>query len=150
VRTVTLHRLTGPELTAADVYGIWKIRDVVFSVEQKCEEPDVDDADLLAGTSHLWFADDAGPTSYVRVLTDADGARRIGRVCTRVEYRGQGLSGQLVAESVRLWGDGVMRLNAQAYLEPWYARFGFTRSGDNFMEAGIDHVPMERVSSPGR
>lgn len=143
---MSLRHATGPELTAADVYGIWKIRDVVFAVEQQCDEPDVDDLDLLASTTHLWFADADGPTSYVRVLTDPDDIRRIGRVCTRIDQRGQGLSGQLVAEAVRRWGDRGMRLNAQAHLEGWYGRFGFERSGPNFVEAGIDHVPMHRLS----
>ena len=49
-----------------------------------------------------------------------------------------------MAEVTRLWGDGVLRLNAQAYLEDWYGRFGYRRSGENFVEAGIDHVPMQR------
>ncbi len=142
--TVSPSVRTGDRLTAADVHGIWKIRDVVFAVEQQCDEPDVDDLDLLASTTHLWFADAAGPTSYLRVLTDPDGARRIGRVCTRVDHRGRGLSGQLVAEVTRRWGGGVLRLNAQAYLESWYGRHGYVRNGENFMEAGIDHVPMER------
>ncbi len=139
-----IHHVDGPDLTAADVYGIWKIRDVVFSVEQQCDEPDVDDLDLLPGTTHLWFADDDGPTSYLRVLTDPDGARRVGRVATRIDQRGGGLAGQLVSEVTRRWGAGVLRLNAQAYLEDWYGRFGYVRSGQNFMEAGIDHVPMDR------
>lgn len=141
-----LHAVHGPALTAADVYGIWKIRDVVFAVEQQCDEPDVDDLDLLDSTLHLWFADEAstGPISYVRLLTDPDGARRIGRVCTLRESRGRGLSGQIVAEVVRRFGDGLLRLNAQAHLEGWYGRHGFVRSGANFVEAGIDHVPMER------
>ncbi|MGA8850580.1 MAG: GNAT family N-acetyltransferase [Aeromicrobium sp.] len=141
---MSIRHVDGPDLTAADVYAIWKIRDIVFAVEQQCDEPDVDDLDLLATTTHLWFADDDGPTSYLRVLTDADGARRIGRVATRVDSRRRGLSGQLVAEVTRLWGDGVLRLNAQAYLEGWYGRFGYHRSGENFVEASIDHVPMQR------
>ena len=144
--TSDLHTATGDVLTAADVYGIWRIRDVVFAVEQQCDEPDVDDLDLLASTTHLWFDDATGLspaiTSYVRVLTDPDGAHRIGRVCTLLEHRGQRLSAQLIAHAVQTWGDGPMRLNAQAHLEAWYGRFGFTVSGDHFMEAGIDHVPM--------
>ncbi len=137
----------GDALTATDVHGIWKIRDVVFAVEQQCDEPDVDDRDLLASTTHLWFEGDDGPSSYVRVLTDPDGARRVGRVCTRRESRGQGLSSLLIEEVTARWGSGLMRMNAQAHLEDWYARFGYRRSGENFIEAGIDHVPMERVAT---
>lgn len=144
---MTIHTIAGDRLTAQDVYDIWKIRDAVFAVEQQCDEPDVDGRDLLPVTTHLWLADDEGITSYLRVYVD-DGVRHIGRVCTRRDQRGRGLSGMLVAECARLWGDDVLVLNAQAYLERWYGTFGYVRSGANFMEAGIDHVPMRRAASP--
>jgi ElaA protein len=138
----------GPDLSAQDVYDIWKIRDAVFAVEQQVEEEDVDGRDLLPITTHLWFADDDGPTSYLRVFVE-DGVPHIGRVCTRRDQRRRGLSGRLMTECARMWGDGPIVLNAQAYLEDWYRTFGYVRSGDNYMEAGIDHVPMTRDPSAG-
>ncbi len=140
---MTIRTVTGHQLTAQDVYDIWKIRDAVFAVEQQCDEPDVDGRDLLPSMTHLWLADADGPTSYLRSYVE-DGERHIGRVCTRSDQRGRGLSGRLVAECTRLWGDDLLVLNAQAYLERWYGSFGYVRSGANFMEAGIDHVPMKR------
>lgn len=145
--TLSLPRaVTGDQLTAQDVYDIWRIRDAVFAVEQQCDEEDVDGRDLLPATTHLWFADDTGPTSYLRSYVE-QGVRHVGRVCTRKDQRGLGLSGRLVEECARLWGDDVIVLNAQAHLEGWYGRFGYVRSGENFMEAGIDHVPMTRQPS---
>ena len=41
-------------------------------------------------------------------------------------------------------GHETLRLNAQAYLEAWYESFGYVRCGENFDDAGIDHVPMIR------
>jgi len=38
-----------------------------------------------------------------------------------------------------------VRLDAQAHLEGWYARFGFAVDGEPFLEDGIPHVPMSRV-----
>lgn len=143
---MTIHTIDGDRLTAQDVYDIWRIRDVVFAVEQQCDEPDVDGRDLLPTATHLWLADDEGITSYLRVYVE-DGVRHIGRVCTRIDQRGRGLSRRLVAECTRLWGDELLVLNAQAHLEPWYGTFGYVRSGENFMEAGIDHVPMRREPS---
>jgi ElaA protein len=35
-------------------------------------------------------------------------------------------------------------LHAQAHLERWYESFGYHRTGENFDDAGIDHVPMAR------
>ena len=137
---------SGDLLTAQDVYDIWKIRDAVFAFEQHVEDIDVDGLDLLASTTHLWLADVHGPTSYLRVFM-SDGEPHIGRVCTRREHRGQGLSGHLMAEVNRLWGDQSLHLNAQAYLEKWYESFGYVRTGPDFDEAGIDHVPMTRPAS---
>ena len=141
---MSIRCLQGDQLTAQDVYDIWRIRDAVFAVEQQVEDNDVDGRDLLPTTSHLWLEDAGGPTSYLRVCVDDDGTRRIGRVCTRRDQRGKGLSGQLMAEVHRLWGDQTLLLNAQAHLEGWYESFGYHRTGENFDDAGIDHVPMAR------
>ena len=135
----------GDALTAAEVYAIWKIRDAVFAVEQQCDEPDVDGIDLLPTCTHLWYADEAGPTSYLRTYVTDAGVRKVGRVATRSDSRGQGLSSRLLRGVLDRWGDAEIRLGAQAYLHDWYAGFGFERCGENFLEAGIDHVPMRRA-----
>ena len=134
----------GDALSAAEVYAIWQIRDVVFAVEQRCDEPDVDGIDLLTTTTHLWLADDHGITSYLRSYVDTDGVRHIGRVCTRRDARGAGLSSRLVTAALDTWGHERIDIGAQAHLEGWYGGFGFARSGPGYVEAGIDHVPMRR------
>ena len=134
----------GIELTARDVYDIWRIRDAVFAFEQRVEDVDVDGRDLLSTATHLWLEDADGPTSYLRAYVDDDGTRHIGRVCTRRDQRGRGLSGRLMAEVHRQWGHETLLLNAQAHLERWYESFGYRRIGKNFDDAGIDHVPMAR------
>jgi ElaA protein len=116
----------------------------VFAYEQQIDDTDVDGRDLLPTTTHLWMEDADGPTSYLRVVVGDDGSRRIGRVCTRRDQRGKGLSGQLMADVHRLWGHEALMLNAQAHLEAWYESFGYVRTGENFDDAGIDHVPMTR------
>ncbi|MET0931273.1 MAG: GNAT family N-acetyltransferase [Aeromicrobium sp.] len=141
---MTIRTVSGEDLSAQDVYDIWKIRDAVFAVEQQVEEEDVDGRDLLPTMTHLWLEDADGPTSYLRTYVE-DGVRHIGRVCTRRDQRGRGLSGRLMAECTRLWGHDTIVLNAQAYLEAWYGTFGYVRSGDDYAEAGIDHVPMTRT-----
>ena len=141
---MSIRCMSGDELTAQDVYAIWRIRDAVFAVEQQVEDEDADGRDLLGTTSHLWLEDADGITSYLRVIDDT-GTRRIGRVCTRRDQRGQGLSGQLMAEVHRRWGGETLELNAQAHLERWYESFGYVRSGDDFDDAGILHVPMTRA-----
>ena len=140
---------TGDELTAGDVYAIWQIRDAVFAVEQQCDEPDVDGIDLLPTTTHLWCADAGGPTSYLRTYVTDDGVRRVGRVATRKDARGRGLSSRLLRDVHDRWGSEEIRIGAQAYLEEWYGSFGYERCGDGYVEAGIPHVPMIRRGSLG-
>jgi ElaA protein len=47
-------------------------------------------------------------------------------------------------EGIARCGDVPITLGAQAYLEGWYERFGFRRSGPGYVEDGIPHVPMRR------
>ena len=142
-----LHVVDGPDLTAADVYAIWQIRDLVFACEQAITEPDVDGVDLRTDCTHLWLADDRGITSYLRTYVSAAGVRRVGRVCTRKDARGTGLSGSLMQHVLDRWGSERIDLGAQAYLHDWYAGFGFARDGDDYVEAGIVHVPMTRPAA---
>lgn len=144
---MTITARTGTELTAREVYEIWRIRDVVFAVEQQCDEPDVDGVDMREDCTHAWIADEDGVIqSYLRTYI-ADGVRKIGRVATLKEARGQGLSGQLLRDVIARWGVQELRLGAQAYLEDWYGSFGFVTTGPHYLEAGIDHVPMSRQPS---
>lgn len=138
-----IQSVTGPDLLAAQVYAIWKIRDAVFSVEQQCTEPDVDDIDLLPTTTHLWTEDQLGISSYLRVYVSS-GQRRIGRVATRIDARGRGLAAALIDCVHSTWSAESFEIGAQAHLEAWYNSFGYLRSGANYSEAGIDHLPMRR------
>ena len=46
------------ELTAEELYDIYRLRAAVFVVEQNCVYQDVDDADKTA--YHLWLSDEDG------------------------------------------------------------------------------------------
>ena len=64
---------------------------------------------------------------------------------TAATHRGRGVAGALMDTAMELVPDGVaVDLNAQVRLEPWYERWGFVRSGPDFLEDGIVHVPMHR------
>jgi ElaA protein len=123
----------------------------VFVVEQACPYPELDGRDTEPETEHRWLpgADGAPVGAYLRVLTDAaSGGRRIGRVVTAPASRGHGLAGRLVDAVLADHGGGPLVLDAQAHLEHWYARWGFTADGPEFLEDGIPHVPMRRDPSP--
>ncbi len=135
------------ELDTALLYALLRLRTDVFVVEQQCPYPEVDGRDIEPTTRHLWLApadDPADPHAYLRILTDSDGSARIGRVCTAAKARGQGLSSRLMSEALRRTGDRPSVLDAQAYLVDFYASFGFTIAGPEYVEDGIAHVPMRR------
>jgi ElaA protein len=145
---------TWSELTTDELYALLKLRTDVFFVEQRIDETELDDRDQEPTTEHLWIADESGIASYLRVLVDAepsyrDARRLFGRVVTRPDARGRGLSQQLIAEVLRSHGHEALLLHAQTYIAPLYAKFGFEPFGDEYVEAGIPHVLMYRAALTG-
>ncbi|MEQ8716823.1 MAG: GNAT family N-acetyltransferase [Acidimicrobiales bacterium] len=146
---VDFHRVPAPEVGAADLHDILRLRGDIFVVEQQCAYADIDGRDLDTGTTHHWFRDPSGIAAALRTLDGTDGVARIGRVVTRPDVRGRGLSARLVVGA--LAGiDGPAMVRAQAHLEHWYARFGFDAGAvpDRFTEDGIPHVVMMRPAGP--
>jgi ElaA protein len=140
---MVLRVATFGELDASTLYALLRLRVDVFVVEQHCPYPELDGRDTEPGTRHVWFADDA-PQAYLRILTERDGAFRIGRVCTSATARGAGLSGRLLGAALELVGNAPCVLDAQSYLVEFYARFGFFPTGPEYVEDGIPHIPMRR------
>lgn len=162
-------------LTLPELYGILQLRSRVFIVEQECVYLDLDGVDLLPDTLHLLLpaegpvlrpAEDshggdtglsAEPQAYARILPDGyedgpaarPGARSVGRVVTSPDARGRGLGRLLLQETVRLFGQKDLTLNAQSHLVGYYGGCGFSVSGPEFLEDDIPHVPMHRPGSPG-
>lgn len=137
------------ELTT--LYRLLQLRSQVFVVEQRSLYLDLDGKDLLPATTHLWATESDGGSEllgYVRVLTEsagtADGAV-IGRVCVAPTARARGLGATLMTAAHEVVGDtSAVVLHAQTHLEGWYGRFGYVRSGPDFDDAGVPHLPMAR------
>ena len=71
------------ELTARELYEIYKLRVSVFVVEQKCYYQEVDDADKDA--YHVWLRDEDGIEAYARVLPRPSTRRK--RSCAPIRSR---------------------------------------------------------------
>jgi ElaA protein len=133
------------DLDTATLYALLKLRIDVFVVEQACPYPELDGRDAEPDTEHRWFEDDAGtPVAYLRTLTEADGATRIGRVVTRPDARRTGLARQLVDGVLADHPGGPVVADAQAHLAGWYEALGFVVTGSEYLEDDIAHVPMRR------
>lgn len=144
-----MHRARFSELAVHDLYSLLKLRQDVFVVEQKCPFPEIDGRDAEPGVVHLWIADEQGPLSYLRVFEDEGGLVRIGRVVTAAHARGRGLSGTLMRAALEIVGDRPALLDAQVDTATFYARFGFTISGPEYLEDDIPHVQMTRPGAQG-
>ena len=62
---------------------------------------------------------------------------------TLAAARGNGLAGVLL-DHVHATTPDPLVMDAQTYLVPWYTSMGYQRSGPEFIEDGIAHVPMTR------
>ena len=134
------------ELDPVTVYAILRLRVDVFVVEQECAYAELDGRDLEAGTLWLWVARDEEVVGTLRILAEPDGGRRIGRVATAKPARAAGVATALMTRALELCGTDLVVLDAQSYTETWYERFGFVRTGDEFLDDGLPHIPMTRFA----
>lgn len=145
-----LHRAAFAELTPAELYAILRLRVEVFVVEQACAYSELDGRDSEPDAIHLWHEADGDVVSTARLLVDGgDGARigRIGRIATAPAARSRGLAGELITAGLEHFSGLPVVLGAQAHLEGYYGRFGFVRSGPDYDEDGIPHLPMRREAA---
>ena len=123
------------------VYGVCKLRQDVFVVEQQCPYPDLDARDVEPETRHVLLMVDDTLLGYARVLDDQD-VWRIGRVLLAPDARGRGWAGPLMETALSVSTGRDVVLDAQSPLAGWYATHGFEVDGPEFVEDGIPHLPM--------
>lgn len=137
------------DLDVVVLYRLLRLRLDVFVVEQQCPYPELDGRDLEPGARQLWLERDGEIAATLRLLSDADGTARIGRMCAAKAERGTGAAARLMGLALDMVGDTPCVLDAQEPLEDWYARFGFLRAGATYLEDGIPHVEMRRSATVG-
>ena len=132
------------ELTAQELYEIFRLRVEVFVVEQMCIYQEVDGKDKHA--YHVWLEEDGQILAYLRVL-DAGVSYdevSIGRVIAA--KRRQGYGSRIVAEGIRVakekLGARAIRIEAQTYARSLYEKLGFVQTSEEFLDDGIPHIQM--------
>jgi ElaA protein len=143
---VTVHDALLADLDPLTLYRILQLRSEVFVVEQGCVYLDQDGRDAEPDARQLWIERDGAIVATLRLLTDPDGSRRIGRVATERSARGGGLAAELMKRALSLSSGAAIVLDAQTQLVDWYRGFGFEVSGPDYVEDGIPHVPMRRAA----
>lgn len=133
------------ELSAEDLFEIYKLRVSVFIVEQECPYQDVDDADRSA--YHVWLRDEDGIEAYARVLPAgvAFPTAAFGRVIA--VKRRCGLGTKIVAAAIETardkLGADMITIEAQVYARSLYENLGFRQTSEEFLEDGIPHIQMQ-------
>ncbi len=133
------------ELSADELFELYKLRVSVFVVEQKCPYQEVDDADRAA--YHVWLKDENGIEAYARVLPQgaAFPTASIGRVIA--VKRRCGLGSKIVEAAVNVariyLNAGKITIEAQVYARSLYEKHGFRQTSEEFLEDGIPHIQMQ-------
>jgi predicted GNAT family N-acyltransferase len=123
------------------------IRYAVFVVEQNIPvELEWDDMDAVC--LHAVAYDEKGQSLGTgRLLPDG----HIGRMAVKKRARGAGVGGAILEALIKAAqerGDRAVMLNAQTMVESFYIRHGFSREGEEFVEADIPHIAMRRELVP--
>ncbi|MDP1646413.1 MAG: GNAT family N-acetyltransferase [Thiobacillus sp.] len=128
---------------AHDAPRLRAVRRAVFIDEQGVPEAlewDTDDA----GAVHLLAVDREGQAiACARLLPDG----HLGRMAVLPAWRGRGVGRALLAaalDAARTHGHTTLRLSAQTHAAGFYARAGFFAVGEDYEEAGIPHVAMQK------
>jgi predicted GNAT family N-acyltransferase len=140
--SVEVHAARGDDELAAAL----ALRRAVFVEEQGVpleEELDEHDAQAL----HLVALDGPTVVGTCRLLQAGD-ALKLGRMAVAPAARRRGIAARLIEEAeahARGQGVGVIRLSSQLSARAVYERAGYTAYGDEFLDAGIEHVMMEKT-----
>ena len=134
-----------PARDQAEVDAALALRHEVFVVEQRVpldDELDGRDAHAL----HLVGVQDGRVVATCRVLSDGDTAL-LGRMAVAPDARRRGLASRLLAAAEAHAGaSGARRvaLSAQTGALGLYERAGYAARGERFLDAGIEHLMMDK------
>jgi ElaA protein len=139
------------ELSVDELYEILALRSEVFVVEQNCIFLDLDHKDQKA-IHFMGYDQNNQLMAYTRLFDYGayyEGFLSIGRVVASPKGRGEGNGRQIFGKSVvkvqELFGQKPIKIGAQAYLESFYASFGFESINEDYIEDGIPHKIMVRA-----
>lgn len=129
-----------------ELESAFALRRVVFVEEQGVpEEEELDDLDAQA--LHLVALQDGQVVGTCRLLDDGD-ALKLGRMAVAAPVRRRGIAQRLIEEAeAQAHARGVdrLRLSSQIGARSVYERAGFVAYGELFLDAGIEHVMMEKA-----
>lgn len=139
------------QLSLSELYQILQLRSEIFVVEQVCVYQDIDGKDEKA--LHVFGKKQGKIVAYARCFAPGIYFEEaaIGRVLVDENERKFGYGHQLMKASVKALEDQYqtkkLKLSAQQYLIKFYNTHGFETEGEGYLEDGIPHIAMVKVSS---
>jgi predicted GNAT family N-acyltransferase len=134
-----------PARDADEVRAALALRLEVFVVEQDVPiDEEVDEHDETA--LHLVAVEDGRVVATARVVMEDDTAK-LGRVAVAKHARRRGIASRLIEAceaGARTHGATRVALAAQTGALALYERAGYVAYGDRFIDAGIEHLMMEK------
>lgn len=122
-------------------------RDVFIEEQDVSEVEEMDGRDSDAVHYVVYDSRTGDPVGTARLRPPQDGIAKPERVAVRQSYRGEGLGHGLmdcIEKEARDQGCSLSRLHAQTSVIEFYERRGYEVTSDEFMEADIPHVVMEK------
>lgn len=138
------------ELTTTELYQILQLRSEIFVVEQDCVYQDVDFKDQKA--LHVFGKKNDKIIAYTRIFKPGDYFENasIGRVVVVANQRKFGYGHQIMKVSIEAiqkhFKVDEITISAQKYLQKFYESHQFKQIGEEYLEDGIPHIKMDRVS----
>lgn len=134
-----------PARDAEEVRAALALRHDVFVVEQRVPlEEEVDHHDETA--LHLVAVDGDRVVATCRLVAEGQTVK-LARMAVAIAARRRGLASALLAEAetrARALGAARIALAAQTGALALYERAGYTAYGERFLDAGIEHLMMEK------
>ena len=137
-------------LTPHELYALLALRSEVFVVEQACIYQDLDGLD--GHGFHALMSEDNGVligTARILPPDSVYSTPAIGRFVIAHAERGHGYAHDLLRACIReveqLYSTTSITISAQLYLENFYGRHNFVRTGSEYLEDGIPHIKMKRL-----
>lgn len=126
------------------------LRREVFVREQNVPEEEEHDQYDLTATHFVAIAD--GEVVATLRLIEMEEHCKIGRVATRLHYRGRGIAKKLIAAAMdhaRAGGRDRFYLTAQSDKLGFYQALGFVAFGPEFIDGGMPHRAMRDYDKAG-
>ena len=130
-------------LSLDELYGVLRLRQEVFIIEQQCNYLDADGHDLVS--QHVLGYKDHQLIAYMRVVNAGCISKNVifGRILVKSDYRKKGLGDQLLVRAINLFeANETIEMSAQLYLENFYKKHGFKSVGIQYLEDNIPHIKM--------